>query len=243
MANPTLLNNVAHKDLKVQREHNSQLNETTMQALAFPFEFKSLQNEYPIVFRKDPSTGQFQSVVLLGLEDNENLYLNEQGWQAKYVPLMVERQPFLIGIQAIELNGVSTTEAVVLVDMDSPKVNTIQGEALFLAHGGNSPYLEHIHSILHAMHERQDETQAFIDALLKYQLLESFYLDVELANQQSHRLMGYYTINEDKLADLPPPAVVELHQSGILQTIYMVVASLVNLGHLIDLKQQRLQHG
>ncbi|QJR81366.1 SapC family protein [Alteromonas pelagimontana] len=239
MANPELLNNVTHKDLRVIREHNAQLNEHTMMALVFPFEFKSLQHEYPIVFRKDPQTSEFSAVALLGLEDNENLYLQNDSWDASYIPLMIERQPFMIGMKSLEVDGEIRPEPVILIDLDSPKVSKTQGEPLFLPHGGTSDYLEHISSLLSTLRERETETRIFIDALVKHDLLESFFLDIEMPNQQTQRLAGFYTINEDNLAQLTANAVSDLHQKGILQPIYMTVASMVNFADLITRKIKR----
>ena len=53
MANPVALNNIAHKDLRIVRQHTPALNESLMITLALPFEFRRLQHEYPIVFYKD----------------------------------------------------------------------------------------------------------------------------------------------------------------------------------------------
>ena len=70
----------------------------------------------------------------------------------------------------------------------------------------------------------------------EHQLLESFVLDIELEDGSQNRLMGFYTINEEKLAALDGAAVARLYQSGYLQAIYMVIASLSNFRTLIDQK-------
>ncbi len=71
-----------------------------MYAITFPWEFRNLQAHYPILFRKRPDTGEFQPIALFGFEERENLFLTGSGWDAAYVPLTIERQPFLIGMQA-----------------------------------------------------------------------------------------------------------------------------------------------
>lgn len=237
MPNPVVLNNVTHKDLKINPVHNSQNTESLMIALALPFEFRSLQHEYPIVFYKDEKQ-QFHAVVLLGLEQNENLYVNQFGWDASYIPLMVQRQPFLIGQRPANDDGERQT--VLLVDTDSPKLSHTEGEPLFLAHGGHSAHLQKVTDILSAIQEREQETRAFINTLTEYELLESFYLDVDMGNDSKHRLNGYYTINEDKLRTLTDAQVLHLHKTGMLALIHFVLASQANFAELIDKKRARI---
>jgi hypothetical protein len=57
--------------------------------------------------------------VLFGFQDGENLFLKADGWDAPEIPLMIERQPFLIG-----RNG---EEMLVHVDLDSPRVRPCGG--------------------------------------------------------------------------------------------------------------------
>ncbi len=237
MTNPVVLNNVTHKDLRINTRHTRQNTETQMIALALPFEFRSLQHEYPIVFYQDEQQ-RFHAVVLLGLEQSENLYVTDEGWEARYVPLMIQRQPFLIGQRPADESGERQT--VLLVDTDSPKLSDTEGEPLFLPHGGHSEYLQQITDILSAIQERDQETLAFINTLLEYELLENFYLDVNLSDGSKHRLNGYYTINEDKLRALNNEQVIHLHQSGMLQLIHFVLASQANFAGLIEKKQARL---
>ncbi len=236
MATPVALNNVTHKHLRVIPSHSTRTNESTMIARVQPFEFRSLQHEYPIVFYKDEQQ-DFHAVVLLGMEQNENLYLSDTGWDAKTIPLMIERQPFLIGQRPAGENAERQT--VLLVDPDSPKLSETEGEPLFLDHGGHSEYLQRMTDILCAIQEKEEETQYFINTLERHELLENFFLDVSLANGEKHRLTGYYTINEDKLRELADDVVVDLHKAGILQLIHFVIASQANFADLIDRKQAR----
>ena len=97
MPNPVMLNNVHHKDLRVVTRRAAAYGDDVMFATTFPAEFRTLQGYYPIVFRKTDDAVSFEPVALFGLREGENLFLNEAGWDAPEVPLMIERQPFLIG--------------------------------------------------------------------------------------------------------------------------------------------------
>ena len=148
MANFQLLNNVDHKDLKVIVERSAAMGDNVWYAVTFPAEFRNLQRHYPIFFIKNPDGGEFQAAAMFGFEDGENLFLDENGWDASYIPLNIMRQPFLIGFQEKRRDGETVREPVVTVDMDSPRVGKDHGEPVFLEHGGSSEYLERVNSIL-----------------------------------------------------------------------------------------------
>ena len=230
MSQHVLLNNVDHKQLRIITTRGAAWGDDTMLAPTFPAEFRQLQAHYPIVFRASADASGFEPVVLFGFQDRENLFLGPQGWEASYIPLAIERQPFLI--------GVSKGEALVHVDLASPRVSKTEGEAVFLDMGGNSDFLNGVNSTLLSIYQGLEETPAFIAALREHGLLESFVFEVELDNGAQHRMEGFYTINEDKLAALGSDAVARLHQAGNLQAIYMVLASLSQFRSLIDRKNR-----
>src|SRR5438067_13889873 len=98
MPNHALLNNIEHKHLRVTGARGAAWGDAVMSALTFPAEFRQLQAHYPIVFaKKGGDDDGFDAIALLGFEQGENLFLGPDGWDAHYVPLSIERQPFLIG--------------------------------------------------------------------------------------------------------------------------------------------------
>lgn len=225
MANTVLLNNIDHADLRVVTRRGAEYGDAVMFALTFPDEFRSLQAHYPIVFRKTADGATFVPMALFGLREGQNLFLGPDGWDASYVPLAIERQPFLIGN--------SSGEWVVHVDLDSPRI-ALDGEPVFRTHGGTTEYLERMSSVLLAIHEGLQRTPAFVAALLEHELLESFVFDVELPDGSQNRLAGFYTINEERLNRLDGVALERLHRAGHLQAIYMALASLSNLRGLVE---------
>ena len=228
MPNPVLLNNVQHQDLRVLTQRSAALGDDVMFALTFPAEFRTLQAHYPIVFRKTDDATSFEPVALFGFQQGENLFLNAAGWDAPEVPLLVERQPFLIGRQGEEL--------MVHIDVEHPRVGTDEGEPLFLEHGGITPYLERTNSVLLTIHRGMQTLPGFIGALLEHELLESFVFDIELDDGSQNRLAGFYTIHEERLAALDGAALGRLHGAGYLQAIYMTIASMSQFRALIARK-------
>ena len=228
MQKSELLNNITHKDLRVITRRGAELGDAVMSCLATPEEFRSLQAHYPIVFQKN-AEGQFQPLALLGLQDGQNLFLSTTGWDTQYIPLALQREPFLIGVADDELR--------MLVDMASPRISQgAEGEAVFLPQGGNTDYLEQANSILKTLHEGLQATPEFVQALLMHDLLESFVLDVERPDGTHGRLVGMYTIHEERLASLDAKSVGLLHEADYLQPIYMAIASMSNFNKLIQLQ-------
>lgn len=240
MANHVLLDNVAHKDLRIITTRSARYGDNIASTRVFPTEFRRVQAEYPIVFRENPQEGQFESLAMLGLEAGENLFLEDDRWNARYVPLTVQRQPFLIGFQQQTEGGMPVEEAVVYIDIDSPRISKSEGEAVFLEHGGISPYLEYITSVLKAMNEGHEYSKGFSDALVQHELLEPFALEIELNNGSKFKLLGFHTIAEDKLNALDGEALASLHSQGYLEHVYMAMASIANFSVLIQKRNERL---
>ncbi|MCE9686497.1 SapC family protein [Shewanella sp. AS16] len=234
-----LLNNIDHKDLKIITARSAEYGDNQWFSVTFPAEFRSLQAHYPIFFHKDQTTGQFFAVALHGFQHKENLFLNADGWQSSYIPLTLRRQPFLIGLQTVHEDGLELKQRVIHIDMNSPRISSTQGEPLFHPYGGNTQYLDDIGDMLETIHYGLIDGQTFIDALIEHELLESFSLDITLDNGQQHQMIGFYTINEDILAELPPEALAQLHRKGYLQAIYMTLASQSRVRKLLDLKNAR----
>jgi hypothetical protein len=240
MPNIQILNNVDHKNLRVITDRSAEFGDNQWFAPTFAHEFRNLQSHYPIVFTKNPDTGQFQAVALLGFEVDENLFLTEDGWDAMYIPLSIVRQPFLIGFQQNNEDGVTSVEPVISVNMDSPRISETQGEPVFLEHGGNSEYLEQVNSLLKLVHEGHERNQDFVDMLLGMDLLESFVLDVELNDGSEHRMSGFYTINETSLRGLTGDDLVILNNNGYLEAVFMAIASLSNISVLVERKNRKM---
>ena len=236
MTKHVLLNNVDHKNLRIKTERSAALGDSVMYVQTFPAEFRNVQAEYPIFFIKDSATNRFQAVAMFGFENGQNLYLNDDGWNADYVPMMIERQPFLIGFQERSEGGVSTQHTVIHIDMDNPRVNETDGEEVFLEHGGTSDYLGRVNDILHTINEGLQHEQEFMNLLEEHSLLESFTLDVELDSGAQHRLVGFYTINEEKLKEMSGDDLAMMNKKNFLQPCFMQIASMSCIRNLVRLR-------
>lgn len=231
MPNIALLNNIEHRDLRVITGHRPGLGSEVAWVPTFATEFRSLQGHYPIIFRRDDAGARFEAIALLGFTEDENLFLENGRWDAPVIPLLLERQPFLIGRSGDEL--------MIQVDLDHPRVSLTEGEPVFKPHGGNGDYLAHVDGLLSTIHHGLQFEGGFIEALSRHELLEPFAIEIELDDGSHNRMSGFYTINEERLAGLDASAIGALHQAGHLGPIWFALASLSNLRSLIDRKNRR----
>ena len=236
MTQSVLLNNIDHHDLRVIARHAADYGDSVNQTLIFPTEYEDAQREYPILFRQDDA-GAFQSVVLLGLDRDENLFLTAEGWQARYIPALHRRGPFMIGLQGRE--GEGPGEPMIHVDLDDPRVGREAGEPLFLPHGGNAPYLEHVAGVLRTLYSGLEVTQPMFAAFDALGLIQPVEIEIAINDEEQYSLPGFFTIAQDRLADLDGAALEQLSRAGYLRLAYLVGASLANVNRLIDLKNRK----
>jgi len=244
MTNPVPLDNINHKNLKVITRYAQEFGDNVNQVMVFPAEFGDIQREYPIFFRRDKESGEFQAIALLGLDNDENLFLEGNGaWNAGYIPALCARGPFMIGFKEREADGQTYKEPVIHVNMDDPRVNEDEGHPVFLPQGGNSPYLERIGSILRAISEGMVRGKPMYAAFDEMGLLEPVKLEFKLSDTETRLAKHFYTLNEEKLKQLEGEKLEQLNKAGYLQGAYLVLASQANVNKLISLKNKKRQNG
>ncbi len=241
MAQAIVLNNIDHHDLRLRTDRDA-TGDSLNQVLVFPTEFLELQREYAIFFRRDDD-GRFQSVALLGLDKDENLFLGEEGgrtvWTARYVPALLERGPFSIGLD----KGTSgPDDAVILVDPEHPLISRTEGEALFRPHGGNSPRLERITRVLQTIHQGIEVSNVMFEAFVAANLIAQLEVDLRLDDVTSYKLPDLFTISADALRALDATTLQSLNRQGFLALAHYVLASHGNLARLIEMKNRRRAH-
>lgn len=230
---PVLLNNVDHRDLRVRVGHHARYGDAINQTRVFPAEFEELQREYAILLRRD-GNGALFATVLLGLDPDENLFLDGERWDARYVPATRARGPFSI--------GVATGEPMVHVDPDDPRIAG-DGEPVFRDQGGNAPLLDHVSAMLQRIYVGLDTERMMFDALEAAGLLELATLQLDLGEGRRYAVPDHFTIDAGRLAALDGEALARLHRDDFLRPAIWVASSLGNLRHLIDRKLRSEVHG
>ena len=236
MSQYEVLNSEKHRQIRVKTGYGAALGDAVMYAMTYPMEFRDIQSCYPILFTKDPNTGGFLAVALLGFEAGQNLFLRDDGWDAAYVPTLVKRQPFLI----TKSSESDTRPPVVSLDLDHPRVSRDEGEALFESDGQPSEFLQQKIELLDKLHRGLQHSSGFIDTLLQHQLLEQITLDIAFNDGNKKTLEGFYCIAEERLYQLQGDVLESLNQAGYLQPVFMAVASLSRVRDLIE-RRNRLR--
>ena len=196
-------------------------------------EYAQASASYPIVFVKDPGSERFRSVVMLGLEAGENLFYADDKWSALSVPQSVGMVPFSLGLDPEKENTLTAC-----VNIDSDFVGEDKEIALFDEDGKESETLVNIQQSLGRLYEGEKMTETFIKELTENDLLQELELNVAFANEEKKKLVGIFTINEDKLKALSDAKVLDFHKRGLFVPIYAMLGSLGQVNRLVQLRNQ-----
>ncbi len=238
MTGHALLSADAHRDLRVRTERSAVHGDGVMSCLVVPSEFRQIQNDYPILFQLNQERDSFTAVALFGFQAGENLFLGDDGWEARALPLAMQIQPFLIG-GAPDGAG----DKKVHIDLASPRIGEGEGMRVFDQDGRATPYLETIVERLDALDIGYRASGAFFAALRRNALLEPLTLEVTLDDGSTNRLVGFHIVDEERLRALDAATLGELHAEGHLMPIFMALASLSNIGKLVERKNRSMRHG
>ena len=238
MSSHEILTAEAHRDLRIRTDRSAELGDGVMSCITFPNEFRRVQDEYPILFKRNAERDSFVALAMFGFEAGENLFLDGDRWDALYRPLAMDIQPFLIGGNA-DANG----DRQVHVDVSSTRIGSGEGIRVFDEFGRPTPFLETIAEQLGELDEGYRSSDDFFAALRRHELLEPMSLEVTLNDGSTHRLVGFHVIDEERLASLDEAALGELQSSGHLMPIFMAVASVGKLTALIARKNEKVGRG
>jgi hypothetical protein len=238
MSEHVILSADTHRELRIRTDRGVALGDGVMACITVPAEFRNVQNEYLILFRLNQERDSFTALAMFGFENGENLYLKDGRWDARYLPLAMEIQPFLIGRTADP-----SDDKQVHLDAASPRIAQGEGVRVFDEDGQPSPYLEQILDKLGALDAGYQASDAFFAALRRYELIEPLTLEVTLDDGSTNRLVGFHAINEERLRALGSGELGELQAEGHLMPIYMALASLSNIRALVERKNLAVGHG
>lgn len=239
MTQRVVLNNVDHGDLTFMPRFGAAFGHQVNSVRLFPTEYVEAAREYAILFRHEAETDALFAVALLGLDRDENLFLDATGWHARHIPALHQRGPFRIGMVDRAVDGTIQRELMLHVDLDHPRVGAPDGQPVFLPHGGQSPYLDHVVTVLRLVHDGLAQSAPMFAAFEQAELIEPITLDVALDAETHYTIPDCFTIGPERLAKLDPAALEALHRAGFLAHAFRIVSSLGNVAHLIELKNRK----
>jgi hypothetical protein len=227
MANIVTLDTQAHRHLRVKAGPSASLGDAQRFAPVIPGEFTQMATLCPLFFSKDAETGAFYCGAMLGFDEGENLFLDdEDGWRG-HRPLSLQRMPFYVSGPDLA------------IDLDHPRVGQSDGVAVFDTDGKPTAYLESVMASFRQLHAGQEQSRIFIETLLKHDLVEAVDLDVAFDDGAQHHIQGLYTINRERLESLADETVVELFRRGYLLLIHAMLVSHKQLPALVERRNAR----
>ncbi len=239
MIKPVLLDNFIHKNLKVVSAFGATYGDNISMVTVVPQEFRYLIAHYPLFIIKDGNTEKISFAALLGFEKDENLFLGNGSWNASYIPLNVQRQPFLIDIKEGSDPDQDTNSLTVFIDIESNRIND-RGQALFLENGEQSDYFKRIINMLKELARGDQLAKKIIDEWINYDLISPLNLNIQYKNSKNDSLEGLNTINEERFKSLSADELLMFHQNGQLELMHFMIASLAHIQTLVDAKNARL---
>ena len=227
------LDNIAHGGLRLRNVRGPASGDPSGLVAIMPGEFVAVQREYPILFRRQEG-GPPLPVALLGLAPDDNLFIADGRWQARYIPALARRGPLLIGRGTGE-------DMAVHVDLGHAALAGAgeDGAALFLPHGGHAPALEAALEALRQVHGGQAELAAMGEVFARLGLSEPLPLHVRVTDDQAVNLAGFEAITPEAIAGLPESAIATLRGAGFLDHAVLAAHSLGNLNALAQLHRAK----
>jgi hypothetical protein len=196
-------------------------------------EYAQSSASFPIVLVKNPGSERFRSVAMLGLEAGENLYFQDEKWSALSLPQSIAMVPFSLGLDPEKENTLTAC-----VDVDSPFVGEDKELPLFEEEGKESEVLENVQQSLGRLYDNERMTENFIKELQENDLLQELELNIGLSTGEKKKLVGIFTVNEEKVKELSDDKVVDFHKRGLFVPIYSMLGSLSQINRLVQLRNQ-----
>jgi hypothetical protein len=202
-----------HKDVSIKSGNDYGFAKNVNSVPLMAVEFEHACTEYTIVFAGEAAG--IMPVALLGIRDNENLYVDESGaWNAKYIPAFVRRYPFVF-------SSTDGSRFTLCIDEEFRGVNRRGvGERLFDAEGERTQYLQSVLNFLQSYQAQFDATRAFSQRLVDLDLLEAMQAQFTLRSGRRITLGGFMAVSRARLRALSGDALARLAGSGDLDLIY-----------------------
>ncbi len=242
---PVLLDRVAHRHARVNmRDANFTFTKKTNSVPVAAIEFGRASTEYPIVFA-GPSPDRLMPVVILGLRNEENLFVDSAGkWNGIYIPAFIRRYPFVLAERnsGQDLSVCVDTAFAGWVDSriagaaagngSSAAEGAEKGEALFDDKGVETPFLKNVLDFLGQYQGNIRHTQALVKKLNDLNLLVGREIHARDTANQQLALRGFFAVDEAKLNAISDAQALDLYRQGFLGLIYAHLISLGNISRL-----------
>ena len=231
MANFVPVRKEQHKNLKIANTRNVLHIKGQHIVPVAAIEYAQASASFPLVLVKNPDSDHFRSVAMLGLEAGENLFLHDKQWLALSIPQSVSMVPFSLGLDPDKEKTLTAC-----IDLDSEFVGEDKELALFDENGKESEVFTNAQKALGRLYDNERMTEHFINELQENDLLHEMALNITLATGEKKKLVGIFTIKEEKIKDLSDDKILDFHKRGLFVPIYAMLGSLAQINNLVKLR-------
>jgi hypothetical protein len=237
---PTALDSVQHRALKLDVPiHDWSIAHKLNAMFLAATEFGDACREFPIVFvkaGKEPDgSDAIAPIAVMGLSQEQNLYVEGGMWRARYIPAVLRHYPFCMA-------RVDDERIAICVDMAFKGASLAPGApgmTVFQPDGKPAELLSEMTKQLELLEGEVQRTRLVGKRLLDLGLLREMRFDVNLPDGKTHTVDGFLTVDDKLATDLPADVVHDLHRTGVLGLMHLHWASMGNMQRLVDWYIQR----
>lgn len=235
----TILTSDRHLGVRVDTRARREYGDLVNRAVAFSTEFDELHKEFPLLVHRGEG-GEYTTHAILGLDRDENLFVEGDRWITRTLPATIARGPFSLGYVRKEgaADDAAPADIKVMIDEQHPRLGE-GGIPVFLPLGGESSYLQGVKRVLQVIDAGLQTDRVFYGELVSMGLLEEVNVRVTVTSDLQYGFDGYYTINTEKFQALGGDQLQRLCRLGLLLPVFSLVSSLANFQRLINLKVAR----
>ena len=196
-------------------------------------EMPQICHTYPIAFSPDATA---TPVAILGLRDNENLYLNNKDeWISDaYIPAYIRRYPFIFSEVP---NGDQLT---LCIDLDETTTEE-NGDQKFFDADKPSALAQNALEFCKSYHSAAKQTMEFSRALHDADLLVTRQAEISTPAGRKINFSGFRIIDEKKLAEMDDAFFLAWRKKGWLPFVYAHLFSGAQWQRLTRLLSERIK--
>lgn len=200
-------------------------------------EFTFAAISFPIIF----AGPERLPLAVLGINQGENLFINEDGSFAMggYVPAYIRRYPFVLASDEAQQRMVVCIERNATIFVDKKKADL----PLFEDNGEPSEYTQNAIKFCEDFEGERRRTDSFLKLLNDLDLFEMresvFNMPKDDGTFEPVKLAEYYAVSEAKLNALTPEQLAQLRDNGALEKIYNHLTSLIGWDRLVAIASDK----
>jgi len=193
-------------------------------------------SSFPVFLVKNPHTGMWNISALTSFDIGQNLFVDNNKWNAIFTPTSMQTFPFFLMNVAGENNGYT-----IGIAPQDQAFSTTQGQSIFEPSGKPSLLLSRVKTLLEADIKNDIQSYQFAQKLESMQLIKRINLVVQYGDGTVQTLKGMNTIDETKLQQLSNDDLGALNKQGYLMPIHAMLMSIIQLNSLIQ-KHNNVEH-